>query len=79
MNAPRIIWPVLLAATGLTGWLTISKESPAFPARIKVENDVADISGSSGSAAAAGQSSYDPCFIQANRCDRILIPASRPK
>jgi hypothetical protein len=79
MKASRITWPVLLIVTGficLFSWLEIPQQ--ASQARIKVENDVADISGISGQASAS-YSSYDPYFINVNDFRQILIPANKPK
>jgi uncharacterized protein involved in exopolysaccharide biosynthesis len=71
MKASRIIWPVLLIATGFTclfSWLAIPQ--PASQARIKVENDVIDIPGTPAASKYVG---LDPYFIAENRCDRIFI------
>ena len=80
MKARRIIWPVLLTATGfacLFSWLTISQQT--LPGRIKVESDVTDIPGVSGQAS-AGCSSYNPYFIQENRTPAIFLPVNlQPK
>jgi hypothetical protein len=73
MKAPNFIWPVLFLVTILTCWLAVP---PARPIRIKVENDLTDISGLS---AAPGCSIYDPYFDPENRIPPIFIPASKVK
>jgi hypothetical protein len=78
MKAARTIWPVLLMAAGMAGWLAI-RQAPQTPqARIIVENDVNDRVNSS--APSPSQTTYDPYFIRENRCecDHILILASKP-
>jgi hypothetical protein len=74
MKAPGIIWPVLLAITGLTCWLTIPQPPQA---RIRIEPDV--ISDVSASRATTNISSYDPYFAHENSFPKILITASKPK
>jgi hypothetical protein len=76
MKAPRIILPVLLIATCMICWLSISIESQSSQARIKVESDSTDIANAPGRQT-ANNSSYDPFFIQENRMPTILIPGSK--
>jgi len=71
MKAPRIIWPVLLAITGLTFWLTIPQPPRA---RIRIEPDVVSDVSVSGAT-----TTYDPYFVHENHLANILIPASKPK
>ena len=74
MKARGIIWSVLLAVAGLTCWLSESV-APQGQARIRVENDAANIP----QMAATSSTGYDPYFIPENRCDVIYIPAIQVK
>jgi hypothetical protein len=74
MKAPKIIWPFLLLVTGFICWLSPS----APPVRIRVENDVADISGAAISSP-ADATGYDSYFIPVKNFQQILIPAGKSK
>jgi hypothetical protein len=61
-----IIWPAILAVAGLFCWLAI-QPSQVSPARIRVENDTAQIS------AAHSVCSYDYYFIPQNRTPEVAV------
>ena len=75
MKTSQIIWPVLLVVVGLICWLSCLSLQQAPQARIRVENDVTDISSRSST---ASHVSYDPYFIAENSSE-IFITASKPK
>jgi len=79
VKTSRIIWLVLLMVAGFTCWFSrLTIPQPAAQARIKVENDVTDIPGMKGTPTVL---SFDPYFIQENRCDcrDIFIAAGKVK
>jgi hypothetical protein len=71
MKTSSIVLTALFIATCLAYWLPIS---PVPAARIRVENDVADMR-----AQTEATTSYDPYYIHVNQFAKILIPATAQK
>jgi len=79
MKVRRIIWPVMLIATGLTcclSWVSIPPQSSQ--ARIKIENDSPDIPGT-GINAASRDSGYDTYYVAENHFNEIVIASRKPE
>jgi len=69
MKPRKIVWSILLVATALTCWLSFRALQQAPQARVKVENDIADVSRTSSTKCVA----YDPYFIQQNSTPDISV------
>jgi len=79
MKVRRIIWPVMLIATGLAcclSWVSIPPQSSQ--ARIKIENDSPDIRGQDFSASSRN-SPYDTYYVAENHFNEIVIASRKPE
>jgi hypothetical protein len=78
MKVRRIIWPVMLIATGLAcclSWVSIPPQSSQ--ARIKIENDSPDIRGQ-GFSASSRNSPFDTYYVAENHFNEIVIASRKP-